>query len=64
MKQWKNSIKNLMTWLKASLKLLSLLMHQYLIHYMEAFEGEIRYQLRDKDPTTLRDAQKYAIKNR
>jgi len=33
-----------------------------LIHYMEAFEGEIRYQLMDKDPTTLRDAQKYAIK--
>jgi hypothetical protein len=33
-----------------------------LIHYMEAFEGEIRYQLRDKEPTTLRDAQKYAIK--
>jgi hypothetical protein len=33
-----------------------------LIHYMKAFEGEIRYQLRDKEPTTLRDAQKYAIK--
>jgi hypothetical protein len=33
-----------------------------LIHYMEAFEGEIRYQLRDKEPTTLKDAQKYAIK--
>jgi hypothetical protein len=33
-----------------------------LIHYMEAFEGEIRYQLRDKEPTTLKDAQKYAIR--
>ena len=33
-----------------------------LIHYMEAFEGEIRYQLRDKETTTLKDAQKYAIK--
>jgi hypothetical protein len=25
-----------------------------LIHYMEAFEGEMRYQLRDKDPQLLR----------
>jgi hypothetical protein len=33
-----------------------------LIHYMESFEGEIRYQLRDKETTTLNDAQKYAIK--
>jgi hypothetical protein len=33
-----------------------------LIHYMEAFEGEIIYQLRDKDPQTLRDAQQCAIK--
>ena len=33
-----------------------------LIHYMESFEGEIRYQLRDKYPTTLKDAQKYANK--
>jgi hypothetical protein len=33
-----------------------------LIHYMEAFECEIRYQLREKEPTTLKDAQKYAIK--
>jgi hypothetical protein len=29
---------------------------------MEAFEGEIRYQLRDKEPTTLRDAQQCAIR--
>jgi ribonuclease HI len=29
---------------------------------MEAFEGEIRYQLRDKDPQTLRDAQNFAIR--
>jgi hypothetical protein len=29
---------------------------------MESFEGEIRYQLRNKDPTTLKDAQKYSIK--
>jgi hypothetical protein len=27
-----------------------------LIHYMEAFEGKIKYQLRDKEPTTLKDA--------
>jgi hypothetical protein len=33
-----------------------------LIQYMEAFEDEIKYQFRDKEPTTLRDAQKYAIK--
>ena len=24
-----------------------------LIYYIEAFEGEMRYQLRDKEPTTL-----------
>ena len=33
-----------------------------LIHYMESFDGEIRYQLRDKEPTDLKDAQKKAIK--
>jgi hypothetical protein len=33
-----------------------------LIHYMEALEGQIRYQLRDKEPTTLRDAQQCAIR--
>jgi hypothetical protein len=33
-----------------------------LIHYMEAFEGEIRYQLRDKDPQTLKDAQNFAVR--
>jgi hypothetical protein len=33
-----------------------------LIHYMEAFEGEMRYQLRDKDPQSLADAQKYAVR--
>jgi hypothetical protein len=33
-----------------------------LIHYMEAFEGEMRYQLRDKDPQSLVDAQKYAVR--
>jgi len=33
-----------------------------LVHYMEAFEVEIRYQLRDNELTTLKDAQKYAIK--
>jgi hypothetical protein len=26
------------------------------IHYMEDFEGEIKYRLRDKEPTTLRNA--------
>jgi hypothetical protein len=29
---------------------------------MEVIKGEIRYQLRDKEPKTLKDAQKYAIK--
>ena len=33
-----------------------------LIYYMEAFEGEMRYALRDKDPQTLRAAQTLAIK--
>ena len=33
-----------------------------LIHYMESFYGEIRYQLRDKEPTNLKDAQKLATK--
>jgi hypothetical protein len=33
-----------------------------LIHYMEAFEGEIRYQIRDKDPQTLKDAQNFAVR--
>jgi hypothetical protein len=28
---------------------------------MEAFEGEIRYQLRDKDPQTLKDAQTFTV---
>jgi hypothetical protein len=32
-----------------------------LIYYIEAFGGELRYQLRDKDPTTLK-AQEVAIK--
>ena len=27
-----------------------------LIYYIEAFEGEMRYQLRDKEPTTLQGA--------
>jgi hypothetical protein len=33
-----------------------------LIHYIEAFEGEIRYALRDKDPQDLDAAQKIAIR--
>ena len=33
-----------------------------LIHYMDAFEGKIRYQLRDKDPQTLKDAQTFAVR--
>ena len=33
-----------------------------LIHYMESFDGEIRYQLRDKEPTNLKYAQKLATK--
>ena len=33
-----------------------------LIHSMESFDGEIRYQLRHKEPTDLKDAQKKAIK--
>jgi hypothetical protein len=33
-----------------------------LIYYMEAFEGEMRYQLRDKDPQTIKDAQAFAVR--
>ena len=33
-----------------------------LIHYMESFDGEIRYQSRDKEPANLKDAQKLATK--
>jgi hypothetical protein len=33
-----------------------------LIYYMEAFEGEMRYALRDKDPQILRDAQVMAVR--
>jgi len=33
-----------------------------LIYYIEAFEGEMRYALRDKDPQTLPTAQETAMK--
>ena len=33
-----------------------------LIYYIQAFEGKITYQIRDKEPTNLRDAQEKAIK--
>ena len=33
-----------------------------LIYYIEAFEGEMRYQLRDKEPTTLHGAMETAQK--
>jgi ribonuclease HI/transposase InsO family protein len=33
-----------------------------LIYYIEAFGGEMRYQLRDKEPTDLKKAQETAIK--
>ena len=33
-----------------------------LIYYIEAFEGEMRYQLRDKEPTTLHGAMETAEK--
>ena len=33
-----------------------------LIHYMESFDGEIRYQLIYKEPTYLKDARKKATK--
>jgi hypothetical protein len=33
-----------------------------LIYYMEAFEGEMRYALRDKDPQTLKAAQATVVK--
>jgi hypothetical protein len=33
-----------------------------LIYYMEAFEGEMRYALRDKDPQDLKTAQALAIR--
>jgi hypothetical protein len=29
---------------------------------MEAFEGEIRYQLRDTDPQSLKDAQNFVVR--
>jgi hypothetical protein len=35
---------------------------QVLIYYMEAFEGKMRYALRDKDPRTLKVAQATTIK--
>ena len=33
-----------------------------LIYYIQAFEGEIKYQIRDKELTNLKDAQDKAIK--
>jgi hypothetical protein len=33
-----------------------------LIYYMEAFEREMKYALRDKDPQTLKDAQVMAVR--
>jgi hypothetical protein len=33
-----------------------------LIYYIEAFEGEMRYALRDKDPQTLSEAQEMAVR--
>jgi len=33
-----------------------------LIDYIEVFKGEIRYELRDKDPQTLTDAQAFAVR--
>jgi hypothetical protein len=33
-----------------------------LIYYIEAFGGEMRYQLRDKEPTNLKIAQEMATK--
>ena len=33
-----------------------------LVYYIEALSGEMRYQLRDKEPVDLKDAQALAIK--
>jgi len=33
-----------------------------LIYYMESFEGEMRYQLRDKDPQNIKYAQSFAVR--
>ena len=33
-----------------------------LIYYIEAFTGDLRYQLRDKEPTNLKNAQALAKK--
>ena len=33
-----------------------------LVYYIEALNGEMQYQLRDKDPTTLQMAREMAIK--
>jgi hypothetical protein len=32
-----------------------------LTYYMEAFEGEMRYHIRDKDPQNIKDAQAFAV---
>ena len=33
-----------------------------LIYYIQALEGEMKYQIRDKEPTDLKDAQEKAVK--
>ena len=33
-----------------------------LVYYIEALSGKMQYQIRDKDPTTLLQAQNLAIK--
>ena len=33
-----------------------------LVYYMEALSGELRYQLRDKEPSDLKKAQELAVK--
>jgi hypothetical protein len=62
MKQWREFNKKFNDLVKSLLQTIKPPDASILIHYMEAFKGEIRYHLRDKEPATLKDAQKYAIK--
>jgi hypothetical protein len=54
-KRFNDLVKSLPTTIKPSYTAI-------LIYYMEAFEGEMRYQLRDKDLQTIKDAQVIAMR--
>ena len=62
MKRWSDSIKKIRD-LIASMDDEFKPSNKYiLVYYIEALNGEIRYQLRDKEPTDLKFAQTLAIK--